>query len=43
LEKCQDIRTVQGLLGRKEVRTTLVYTHVLKSNRWAVQGPADDV
>ena len=37
LEKCQDIRTVQDLLGPKDVRTTQVYTHVLKSNSWAAQ------
>jgi site-specific recombinase XerD len=43
LEKCQDIRTVQELLGHKDVRTTQIYTHVLKSNSWAVQSPADDV
>jgi integron integrase len=43
LEKCQDIRTVQELLGHKDVRTTQIYTHVLKSNNWAVQSPADEL
>lgn len=26
----------------KDVRTTQVYTHVLKQNSWAIQSPADD-
>ncbi|MFC1596859.1 tyrosine-type recombinase/integrase [Planctomycetota bacterium] len=42
LEKCQDIRTVQELLGHKDVRTTQVYTHVLNQNAWAIRSPADD-
>jgi integron integrase len=40
LEKGYDIRTVQSLLGHKDVRTTMIYTHVLKSIS-AVESPLD--
>jgi site-specific recombinase XerD len=36
-----DIRTVQELLGLKDVRSTMVYTHVLNRGGRGVRSPAD--
>ena len=41
LENGYDIRTVQELLGHKDVRTTMVYTHVLQRGGKAVRSPLD--
>ncbi len=41
LEDGYDIRTVQELLGHKDVRTTMRYTHVLNSNKFNVRSPLD--
>lgn len=41
LENGYDIRTVQELLGHKDVRTTMIYTHVLRRGGKGVKSPAD--
>lgn len=41
LEDGYDIRTVQELLGHKDVRTTMIYTHVLNRGAKGVRSPLD--
>jgi integron integrase len=43
LEDGNDIRTVQELLGHKDVRSTMMYTHVLNRNKYNIRSPLDSV
>ena len=41
LQSGYDIRTVQELLGHKDVKTTMIYTHVLNRGGQGVRSPLD--
>lgn len=41
LESGYDIRTIQELMGHKDVRTTMMYTHVLNKGGRGVRSPMD--
>lgn len=43
LQRGTDIRTIQALLGHKDVTTTMIYTHVLAQGGYGVKSPLDDL
>ena len=43
LESGYDIRTVQELLGHRDVKTTMLYTHVLNRGPGGVRSPLDGI
>jgi site-specific recombinase XerC len=43
LERGQDIRTIQELMGHSDLNTTMIYTYVLKRGPMGVISPADQL
>ena len=43
LQRGTDIRTIQALLGHKDISTTMIYTHILQQGGHGVLSPLDDL
>jgi len=43
LQRGTDIRTIQALLGHKDVSTTMIYTHAIQQSGHGVRSPLDDL
>jgi len=42
MESGSDIRTIQELLGHRDVAITMIYTHVLNRGAGGVRSPLDE-